>query len=246
MPVESRGLDVPSVTSDQMLEVDRLMVEEYGILLVQMMENAGRGLAHLARRLFLNGDPSGRRVLVLAGTGGNGGGGLVCARRLHSWGAHVQVYTTAPAARFAGVPRHQLAILERIGVPLEVADNEAKLPPADIIADALIGYSLSGSPRGVSAALIRAANNHPAPVLALDVPSGIDATTGVAHEPAIRATATLALALPKKGLRAPAARDSAGDLYLGDIGVPPGLYARLPFALDVGQVFATDDIVRLS
>jgi NAD(P)H-hydrate epimerase len=246
MPAESRGLDVPSVTSDQMREVDRLMVEEYGILLVQMMENAGRGLAQLARRLFLDGDPRGRQVLVLAGTGGNGGGGLVCARRLHDWGANVQVYITAPAARFTGVPRHQLAILERTDVPLEVADSEVELPPADIIVDALVGYGLSGPLRGASAILVQSANSHPAPVLALDIPSGMDATTGAVHEPCIRATATLTLALPKKGLRAPPARDLVGELYLGDIGVPPGLYAREPFALDIGPVFAKNDIVRLS
>ena len=88
---------IPYVTSDQMREVDRLMIEEYGILLMQMMENAGRQLAHLARQRFMDGDPVGKTVLVLAGAGGNGGGGLVAARRLHSWGAHVIVYLPRPA-----------------------------------------------------------------------------------------------------------------------------------------------------
>ena len=211
-----------------MREVDRLMVEKYGILLIQMMENAGRGLAQLARCRFLAGDPRDRRVLVLAGTGGNGGGGLVCARRLHDWGAEVRVRTTAPADRFTEVSRHQLAILERLNVPLDVVDNEEETP-ADLIA----------------AALIRGANSHPAPVLALDVPSGLDATTGAVHEPAIRATATLTLALPKTGLHAHPARDFVGELYLGDIGVPASLYAGAPLALDVGALFAKDDIVRL-
>ena len=78
----SSGLDagdIPFITTDQMREVDRIMVEEYGISLVQMMENAGGNLAHLARSRFLGGNAAGRRVLVLAGRGGNGGGGLVCA-----------------------------------------------------------------------------------------------------------------------------------------------------------------------
>ncbi len=82
---------VPFITTDQMREVDRAMIEDFGISLVQMMENAGRNLAQLARQRFLDGDPRGRRVVVLAGTGGNGGGGLVCARRLHNWGAEVEV-----------------------------------------------------------------------------------------------------------------------------------------------------------
>jgi NAD(P)H-hydrate epimerase len=77
---------VPFITTDQMREVDRAMIEDYGISLIQMMENAGRNLAHLARRRFLGDDPRGRRVVVLAGTGGNGGGGLVCARNLRNGG----------------------------------------------------------------------------------------------------------------------------------------------------------------
>lgn len=77
---------IPFLTTDQMREVDRAMIEDYGIQLIQMMENAGRNLAELARRRFLNSRPSGQKVIVLAGTGGNGGGGLVCARRLHNWG----------------------------------------------------------------------------------------------------------------------------------------------------------------
>jgi len=73
--------DVPYVTTAQMVEVDRAMIEDFGIELIQMMENAGRSLAHLARARFLSGDPRGKRVVALAGTGGNGGGALVCARR---------------------------------------------------------------------------------------------------------------------------------------------------------------------
>ena len=76
--------DFPFLTADQMREVDRLMIEEYGIELLQMMENAGRGLADLARERFLDDDPRRRAVVLLAGAGGNGGGGLVAARRLHT------------------------------------------------------------------------------------------------------------------------------------------------------------------
>ena len=239
-------LDLPSVSSDQMREVDRLMVEEYGILLIQMMEGAGLNLAHLARRRFLDGDPRGRRVLVLAGTGGNGGGGLVCARRLHTWGAEVRAWLTAPASRLAETPRHQLAILERVGVQVEVGDSATALPPADLIVDAIIGYSLRGAPGDASAALVRAANDHDAPILALDVPSGVDAASGVVHDPAIRAAATLTLALPKKGLFSREAGEHVGELYLADIGVPPTLYASPTLNLEVGPVFAKDGIIRLA
>ena len=246
MPAGTAEPSVPYVTSDQMREVDRLMIEEYGILLMQMMENAGRHLAYLARRRFLDGDPVGKTVLVLSGTGGNGGGGLVSARRLHSWGAQVTVYLPRPASELADVPRHHFAILERLGVEAKVPNGEVALAEADLIVDALIGYSLRGDPAGNTAGLIRAANLHRAPILALDVPSGLDSTTGVAHEPAIHATTTMTLALPKTGFCAKGARANTGELYLADIGVPPELYAEPTLALSVGPIFARDDVIRLS
>ena len=236
---------VPFITAEQMREVDRGMVDDYGILLVQMMENAGRCLAHLARHRFLDGDARGRRVTVLAGTGGNGGGGLVCARRLANWGADVQVRLSRPPSELTEVPRRQLDILEQMGLPAEVASGDGDMPPGDLMIDALVGYSLRGAPTGSTGALIRAANRHDAPVLALDIPSGVDATTGKVHDPAVSATATLTLALPKEGLRAEQARPHVGELYLADLGVPQDLYARPPLELNVGPIFAEDDIVRL-
>lgn len=86
--------NMPVVTREQMREVDRLMIEEFGIQLLQMMENAGLNLAELAR-LHLDGKPAGRRVVVLAGQGNNGGGGLTAARRLSAWGANVEVVLSA-------------------------------------------------------------------------------------------------------------------------------------------------------
>ena len=87
-PCSISKLSVPTVSAEQMREVDRLMEEQYGVALLQMMENAGRNLAHLARRRYFDGDARNRQILVLAGSGGNGGGGLVCARRLHNWGTY--------------------------------------------------------------------------------------------------------------------------------------------------------------
>lgn len=82
--------ELPYLTTAQMVEVDRAMIQDFGIELIQMMENAGRNLANLGRLRFLGGRPVGKRVVVLAGTGGNGGGALVAARRLHNWGAQLE------------------------------------------------------------------------------------------------------------------------------------------------------------
>jgi NAD(P)H-hydrate epimerase len=245
MADEAADRQIPFVSTAQMREVDRAMVEDYGIALVQMMENAGRELANLARRRFLDGAPLGRRVIVLCGSGGNGGGGLVCARRLLGWGADVMVMISSPAIRFQGVPRLQLDILENLEVPIIEADDVLELPDAHLIVDAIIGYSLSGAPRGAAASLIRAANAHAAPVLSLDVPSGVDTSSGTAHDPSIKATATMTLALPKEGLRAEEAKANIGELYLADIGVPPALYSRSPLELSVGPIFAGEEIVRI-
>jgi len=237
------SIAIPALTTDQMREVDRLMVEDYGIALLQMMEHAGRHLAHVARRRFLSGDAPEGRVVVLAGTGGNGGGGLVAARRLHAWGAAVQVLTTRAPGAYDGVPAHQLAILRAMDVPVRSAQEPPRLSDADVLLDALIGYSLTGDPRGAAAALIRAANDSSTPVLSLDVPSGLDATSGRVHTPAVRAEATMTLALPKTGLHGNEA--VTGDLYLADISVPPALYAAAPLGLDVPPIFTSADLLRL-
>ncbi len=149
--VDARS-NIPYLSTDQMIEVDRAMIEDYNILLIQMMENAGRNLAALARSQFLGGDPRGKEVVVLVGKGGNGGGGMVCARRLHNWGATVKVYSTAPAADFVGIPAHQFQVLQRMGVPVMATDEPAADQATDLVVDAVIGYSLKGDPRGRAAA----------------------------------------------------------------------------------------------
>jgi NAD(P)H-hydrate epimerase len=235
---------VTSVSVDQMREVDRLMTEEVGISLVQMMENAGRCLATHARGM-LGGDARGRHVVVLAGRGGNGGGGLAAARRLFGWGAAVTVVLAQTRDEMRGVPQQQLAILEWIGIPVRVAaDGITDLfTGVDLVIDALIGYSVRGAPTGAVAGLIRAANASGRPMLALDLPSGIDGDSGEASDPTIRATETLTLALPKRGLLAPAARPWVGQLHLADISVPEKVYRRL--GLTVGPIFAEGDIVPI-
>lgn len=236
---------IPFLTTKEMRAVDEAMLKSYHINLTQMMENAGRNLAHLARVRFLDGCPTQRDVLILVGRGGNGGGGLVCARRLHNWGANVEVITSHPDANYQGVPQHQLAILRAMNVPVSPAQNFnfTNVPPVDLVIDAIIGYGLSGPPRSTAKKMITAANKWDAPILSLDVPSGLDSATGEAHPPTIRATATLTLALPKEGLKAPNATAFVGELYLADISVPPQLYAQM--GIELGAIFAEKDILEV-
>ena len=150
--------EVPYLTTDQMREVDRAMIEDFKIDLVQMMENAGRNLADLARARFLNGDPQSRKVTALAGTGGNGGGSLVCARWLHNRGALVTVFAARPGHEFTPVPAHQLEILRRMQVDVSQAGGLDSAERPELIIDGVIGYSLQGAPRGAAADMIRWAN----------------------------------------------------------------------------------------
>lgn len=223
------GEPVPAVTTAQIREIDRSMTKDFGIDLPRMMENAGRNLADLAQLLFAP-----RSAIVLAGPGGNGGGGLAAARHLHNRG--ITVSAVLAGGRLAPVTAQQASIVTRIGIP--VRDDPA---PADLILDALIGYGLHGNPEGRSAELIRRASARPGLVLSLDGPSGLDLDTGRQATPCVHADATMMLALPKTGLAVP---EVTGRLYLADISVPPLLYQRMGVTLPT--LFGDGPVVRLS
>jgi NAD(P)H-hydrate epimerase len=230
---------VPWLTVTQMREVDRLMIEDVRILLVRMLENAGRNLASLARRM-LEGNAAGARVLVLGGRGGNGAGRLVAARHLASAGAQVEVRLSAPPEELAPAAAAECAILGRIGVRVGVGPVRWTLEP-DLVIDALLGYGQQGEPRRTTAELIESVAGRR--TLSLDGPSGLELSTGVLQEPFVRALATLTVALPKHGLRAPGASASVGKLYLADISVPSVVYHRVGIAYR--SPFGASTIVQL-
>ena len=230
-------MEIPSLTTEQMVEVDRLMIEDYDIELIQMMENAGRNLAELTVRM-LGASLSRQTVCVLCGRGNNGGGGMVAARHLHNRGADVHVIRLA--GELKNIPAKQWGILENMGLHNEPYFD---LSEADIILDALIGYGLQGDPRPEVAVWIEKINGAGKPVLALDAPSGLDTTSGAASRLTVRADATMTLALPKVGLMSESVREYVGSLYLADISVPPGLYRKI--GLEVGNIFEQDSIIKI-
>jgi len=221
----------------QMRDVDRVAME-LGLTLTRMMENAGANLAWLAS-VMLGGEVSGRRITVLAGPGGNGGGGLVAARRLIGWGADVDVRLASDPTDLAAVPLEQLHLLEQMAAPISV--GASGLGVTDLFIDAILGYSQQGNPRGDAAALVAATVD--SRVLSLDVPTGLELERGIVGEPAVRAAATLTLALPKEALRAEAARPLVGELYLADISIPVVVYDRLGIAYR--SPFSGSPIVQL-
>ncbi len=217
--VTDSGIEVPAVTTDQMREIDRLATEETGPNLFQMMENAGRNLA-LQTIEVLGARWKGGRVIVLAGGGGNGGGGICAARHLANRGVDVRLCLADPG-RLRPLPAFQRKIFASTpGKEIEIAQLEDST--LDVILDALIGYGLRSAPVGPVARLIRWAERAGAPVLALDMPSGVDSTTGHAPGDFVRARWTVTLALPKTGL----APDKAGEVILADVGIPEQTYRR--------------------
>jgi NAD(P)H-hydrate epimerase len=239
-----------AVTALQMAEVDRRAVACFDLSLVQMMENAGRALARVARERFFEGHAGAGRVAVLAGPGGNGGGAMVAARRLAGWGARVHVFATAEGATMAPVTARQARTLRSFGVPWTVVAGgaESGWPAAsgfDLVLDGLLGYGGRGEPRGAVHDAMAWAFDTGAPVLSLDLPSGLDATSGCAAATAIRASATVTLAALKTGLTVAASALHVGELYLADIGVPAAAYDGLVDTAAAAAWFLDDDVVRV-
>ncbi len=233
-----------AVTTEQMREIDRLMVEEFGVSLMHMTGMAGLHTASVARD-FMSGTVREKTVAVFVGKGHNGTGGFAAARNLVNWGAKVLVYTSVSKEEMGQESQQYWYMLEKAGVvPIVVTDEVAfETKQADIFIDALLGYGIEGNPRGNVARMIEHINKSGHKVIALDVPSGLDSTTGVIYAPCVLAKATVSLALPKAGLSKPEAKRVVGDLFLADIGVPQTLYKQL--GLEVGNIFAQDDILEV-
>lgn len=218
--VTDGGIEVPAVTTEQMIEIDRVALEKTGPNLYQMMENAGRNLAELTLQICGK-KWDGSSVVVLAGNGGNGGGGICAARHLANRNVDVNLCLLKPN-HLRKAPAFQRQIFQwTSGREVEITRLEELFP--DIIIDALIGYNLTSVPRGAMADVINWANNSNAPILSLDVPSGIDATSGEAPGAHIQPQWTMTLALPKTGL----VPEKTGDLWLADIGIPEETYRRI-------------------
>jgi len=202
---------IPAVTSEQMKKIDRIATEETGPNLFQMMENAGRNLAELTIRSTIK--DTKENIIILAGTGGNGGGGICAARHLANRDHKVKVCLTGTDT-LSDITNYQLHILKSTDARV-IFFNELKDEKPDVIIDAIFGYGLKGEPKGEASSLINWANEQLAIKISLDVPSGVNATTGKTSKHFIKPDITLTLALPKTGLLP----KLTGELYLGDIGI---------------------------
>jgi ADP-dependent NAD(P)H-hydrate dehydratase / NAD(P)H-hydrate epimerase len=201
-------------TAEEMSRADT-RAQDLGIPGGVLMERAGVAMADVALETFA---PA--RALVVAGGGNNGGDGFVVARELHRAGVEVAVLATK--SEYVGDSATNFDALSNLAVEL-VGDDELddELQRADLVVDALLGTGFSGEVREREAALIRAINDSAAPVLAVDVPSGVDGTTGVVEGDAVWADVTVCAHAAKVGCAVSPGRERAGAVFVVDIGIPP-------------------------
>ncbi len=241
-------LRFPAVTIDQMREVDRIMVEEIGISILMMMENASRNIAVFSRTM-LGGNVKNKKILILCGKGNNGGDGLGAARHLINFGATPILFLATKPEALGNDSIIQYNILKNTQASIYTYDTPDKellkdlLCHADLIIDALLGYSLKGNPRPPIDTMIEDANQSGMPILSVDIPSGLDGNTGIAADSTIKASTTLTLALPKVGLTQDAAKHYVGELYLADLSVPSTIYKKL--GINIPDMFEHEEIVKV-
>jgi hydroxyethylthiazole kinase-like uncharacterized protein yjeF len=214
---------LPVLTAAETQALDR-ETEARGTSVAILMERAGLAVARAA--VGLAGGGYGRRAVVVCGKGNNGGDGLVAARHLARWGMGVDVFLLAERPSFAGPVTTNLEALESAGVPTRSLDAERlgrSLERADVAVDAIFGTGFRGSPEGPHAQAIEALNHGGPPVVAVDVPSGVEGDSGAVRGPAVAADVTVTFGAPKVGDVLHPGAMHAGVLEVADIGFPPEL-----------------------
>ncbi len=209
-------------------QIDQTAIQQLGMPSLVLMENAGLRVVESIEAKM--GSVRGRRVVVVCGKGNNGGDGFVVARHLVNAGAEVRTFLAASKQDVRDDALANLNFAAAMNVPITELTNERRtgaveraIAPAHLIVDALLGTGVSGTVRGVMSKVIPLLNAADAPVVAVDVPSGINSDTGAILGAAVRATWTVTLGLPKRGLLLYPGAEYAGEIHVGDLGVPKSL-----------------------
>ncbi|QMU56456.1 MAG: NAD(P)H-hydrate dehydratase [Candidatus Mycalebacterium zealandia] len=229
-----------AATREEIREIDRASVDEHGISVNVLMENAGRAVCLAAERKF----PEARKIAVVCGGGNNGGDGFVAARHLAAKGKKVTVYTSKKTAEYSKQPLENLKSAEKSGIPIvEIGKDpkktlEKKIVGCDLIIDALLGTGLESEVRAADAGLIDFINASKCPCLSVDVPSGIDSNTGAVLGKAVKADATVTFVVPKVGISIHPGVEHAGEIFVAGITTPPRLEERIACEITTYQTCA--------
>jgi NAD(P)H-hydrate epimerase len=211
------------LTRSQVREIDRRSIEQYHIPGVVLMENASRAVADVVESM----NPAGP-ILILCGGGNNGGDGLAVARQLHNHGLAVSIGLTADPARYKGEALANWQIVQAMALPASPATPDSiRQSRAALIIDALFGTGLTEPPRDPFPAIVAAIDGLARPVVAVDLPSGLDCDTGRPLGACIRATRTVTFVAEKAGFANPEATQWLGQVTVGDIGCPRELIEEI-------------------
>ena len=216
------------VTSREMKEIDRRTIEEFGIPLLILLENAGRGAAETVLGMLL--DKDNKKVVCVCGRGNNGGDGFVCVRHLINAGVDAEVFLIGEPSMLKGEAKINFDILRKMEAKIKVLKTdkdfelfEEKLKDAQLIVDAIFGIGLSGEIKEPYGIAIKLMNRSKKPILAIDVPSGLDADTGSMLGICVKAEKTVTFGLPKTGFIKNDGPSSVGELIIADISIPKQL-----------------------
>ncbi|HNX29815.1 MAG TPA: NAD(P)H-hydrate dehydratase [Syntrophomonadaceae bacterium] len=216
------------VKAAEMQDIDRRAASEYGILSLVLMENAGIRTAEMVPEML--GSAAGKKVIILAGRGNNGGDGLVAARHLHNSAAEPVIFLMGKVGQLSPDSKVNYDILQKMTdriYPLTEDSQREKLSlellDADIIIDAIYGIGFKGSLNAFETDIVQLINKTKAPVIAVDIPSGVEADSGKVNGEAVKAAATVTFALPKPGLILEPGKNHTGKLKIADISIPAAL-----------------------
>lgn len=235
-------MEAAALTREQMARVDGAAVAHYGITLSMMMENAGRAVP---AALMRHEDLADLRVLVAAGPGNNGGGGLAAVRHLVTAGARVEVVLAQPLVQMVELPREYAEVARGLDVPFWRADRNRMrraVQDADWVVDALLGYNQHGPLQGVVKRVATAIGADSANVLALDLPTGLDPDTGKTVEATVAATTTVTLGALKAGLVQRKAKKWCGSVWIATLGLPEAVFRSVEVEGAL-PVFESDGLV---
>ena len=220
------------VTADEMKLLDSAAINEYGIPGVVLMENAGRRVVEVVRQVL--GDVRGKVVTIFCGKGNNGGDGLVVARHLLNMGTEIKLMLLANVDEIKGDARINLEIWRKMGQKIYAIHHgdginivRLVLMNTDLIVDAIYGTGFHGKMNDKLGRIVEVLNGSGKQIVAVDIPSGLNADTGKAGGPCIQATHTVTFGLPKLGLILETGSDLAGELHIADISIPPVVVEKL-------------------
>lgn len=213
------------ITGTEMKKLDNWAVQEYGVPSLLLMENAGGAVVRKAEQLLEN--PYGRQVIIIAGKGNNGGDALVAARRLHELGAEVRLFLLFPPEDFSNDTLENWLLVEKKGLKWHILSDEnsfyllkLRLNQCDLVVDGIFGTGFRGKPENNVSRVIQAVNESNAIVLAIDIPSGLEADTGKIEGACIKADYTVTFACAKRGLVVFPGKEYVGQLEIANISLP--------------------------